>query len=93
MAGRIKDANVRFAQGQTEGKVGPVKNIKFLNCKAKSENGIFVSGEYGPEASAITTAGARGELFPKHIWPHWNRFRPPAERSVGAPKCGGAGAA
>ncbi len=44
-ASRRKDAKRRFAPGQTEGKVGPVRNIKFSNCVCKSENGIFVSGE------------------------------------------------
>jgi polygalacturonase len=40
-----KDSNLRFAKGQTEGKVGQVKNIRFFNLKCKSENGIFVGGE------------------------------------------------
>jgi polygalacturonase len=40
-----KDSNVRFAKGQTEGKVGYVKNILFSNINCKSENGVFVGGE------------------------------------------------
>jgi polygalacturonase len=42
-----RDANWRFAKGQTEGKVGPVRNIRFVNCSAISENGVFISGEPG----------------------------------------------
>jgi polygalacturonase len=42
-----KDANVRFAKGQTEGKVGVVRNISFVNIECRSENGIFVGGEEG----------------------------------------------
>ncbi len=44
---RKKNAKLRFALGQTEGKVGPVRDIKVINCSCKSENGIFVSGEPG----------------------------------------------
>lgn len=42
-----KDSNVRFAKGQTEGKVGEVKNIVFSSVKCRSENGIFVGCEDG----------------------------------------------
>lgn len=42
-----KDANVRFAAGQTEGRVGEVRNISFHNVTCRSENGIFVGGEAG----------------------------------------------
>jgi polygalacturonase len=42
-----KDANLRFAEGQTEGRVGIVRNIKFKNINCKSENGVFVGGEIG----------------------------------------------
>jgi polygalacturonase len=40
-----KDSNVRFAKGQTVGRVGEVKNITFTNIVCDSENGIFVGGE------------------------------------------------
>jgi polygalacturonase len=43
--GNNKDANWRFAKGQTEGKVGAVSNIFFSNIKCQSENGVYVSGE------------------------------------------------
>jgi polygalacturonase len=42
-----KDANVRFAPGQTVGNVGAVRNISFSNIDCQSENGIFVGGEDG----------------------------------------------
>ena len=42
-----KDSNVRFAKGQTEGRVGIVSNIRFSDIDCKSENGIFVGGEKG----------------------------------------------
>lgn len=45
--GNSKDANWRFAKGQTVGKVGYVRNIVFRNIVAESENGIFVGGEPG----------------------------------------------
>ncbi len=45
--GNARNANWRFAKGQTIGKVGKVKNIGFTNITAKSENGIFVGGEKG----------------------------------------------
>lgn len=40
-----KDSNLRFAEGQTEGFVGQVRNIVFSNIECKSENGIFMGGE------------------------------------------------
>jgi hypothetical protein len=42
-----KDANVRFAPGQTVGRVGEVRNVEFINIDCRSENGIFVGGEDG----------------------------------------------
>lgn len=42
-----KDANVRFAEGQTVGKVGVVRNIAFENITCVSENGAFIGGEPG----------------------------------------------
>jgi polygalacturonase len=42
-----KDSNVRFAKGQTVGKVGKVSNIFFDNIKCDSENGVFIGGEEG----------------------------------------------
>jgi len=44
-ASKDKDSNLRFAKGQTVGKVGKVKDISFSNITCKSENGIFVGGE------------------------------------------------
>ncbi len=44
-ASRHKDSNLRFAKGQTVGKVGEVKNILFAGINCKSENGIFIGGE------------------------------------------------
>lgn len=52
-AGNNKDANWRFAEGQTEGKVGGVKNIFFSNIKCTSENGVYVSGESADKVSNI----------------------------------------
>jgi polygalacturonase len=46
-AGNARDANWRFAKGQTVGKVGEVRNIRFSNIIAKSENGVYVGGEPG----------------------------------------------
>lgn len=40
-----KDSNVRFAKGQTVGKVGKVGKIYFDNIKCESENGVFIGGE------------------------------------------------
>ena len=45
--GNARDANWRFAKGQTSGKVGTIKNVLFSNITAKSENGVFVGGEEG----------------------------------------------
>ncbi|MGF7140189.1 glycoside hydrolase family 28 protein [Roseimarinus sediminis] len=45
--GNARDANWRFAKGQTTGKVGHVRNILFSNIMAKSENGVFIGGEKG----------------------------------------------
>jgi hypothetical protein len=41
-----KDANWRFAKGQTIGNVGKISNIYFRNIHAISENGIFITGEH-----------------------------------------------
>jgi polygalacturonase len=43
--GNTRDANWRFAKGQTEGRVGEVRNIVFSNITAKSENGVYLGGE------------------------------------------------
>jgi polygalacturonase len=53
-----KDANVRFAEGQTEGRVGEVRNISFTNIDCRSENGVFVGGEDG-KVSSIMFDGVR----------------------------------
>jgi polygalacturonase len=45
--GNARDANWRFAKGQTTGNVGVVRNILFSNITAKSENGVYVGGEPG----------------------------------------------
>jgi polygalacturonase len=42
-----KDSNIRFAKGQTVGKVGKVSRIFFDNIKCNSENGVFIGGEEG----------------------------------------------
>jgi polygalacturonase len=42
-----KDANVRFAPGQTVGKVGEVRDVSFSDIVCRSENGIFVGGDEG----------------------------------------------
>jgi polygalacturonase len=52
-AGNNKDANWRFAKGQTEGKVGAINNIFFSNIKCNSENGVYVSGETADKISNI----------------------------------------
>lgn len=51
--GNHKDANWRFAKGQTVGKVGKVENIFFTNIKCESENGVYVSGESVDKVSNI----------------------------------------
>lgn len=51
--GNNKDANWRFAKGQTTGKVGTVKNIFFNNIKCTGENGIYVSAESADKISNI----------------------------------------
>ncbi|QEC55552.1 glycoside hydrolase family 28 protein [Flavisolibacter ginsenosidimutans] len=55
--GNNKDANWRFAKGQTEGKVGLVSNIFFSNIKCRSENGVYVSGESADKISNISFDG------------------------------------
>lgn len=45
--GNNKDANWRFAKGQTQGKCGEVSRIYFFNIFATSENGCFI-GEDEP---------------------------------------------
>jgi polygalacturonase len=45
--GNNKDANWRFAKGQTKGRVGIVRNIIFSDISATSENGVFIGGEDG----------------------------------------------
>ncbi|MCU7551155.1 glycoside hydrolase family 28 protein [Chitinophagaceae bacterium LB-8] len=51
--GNHKDANWRFAKGQTVGKVGKVENIYFTNIKCDSENGIYVSAESADKINNI----------------------------------------
>lgn len=41
---RPGDALVRFAPNETEGRVGPVRNIGFHDITASGENGIYVCG-------------------------------------------------
>lgn len=49
-----KDANWRFPQGATEGRVGMIKNIRFSNIVCRSENGIYVSAETPDKISNIS---------------------------------------
>jgi len=51
--GNNKDANWRFAKGQTVGKVGTVKNIFFNNIKCTSENGVYISAESADKISNV----------------------------------------
>jgi hypothetical protein len=44
-SGNNKDANWRFPKGETEGRVGQVRNIYFSNIKCTGENGVYVSAE------------------------------------------------
>lgn len=44
-SGNHKDANWRFPKGQTEGRVGSVRNIYFTNIKCNGENGVYISAE------------------------------------------------
>ena len=53
-----RDANVGFAPGQTEGRVGAVRNIAFTSIVCTSENGVFVGGEEG-KISDITFTDVR----------------------------------
>jgi polygalacturonase len=51
--GNNKDANWRFAKGQTTGKVGTVKNISFNNIKCTAENGVYISAESSDKISNV----------------------------------------
>lgn len=51
--GNNKDANWRFAKGQTEGRVGRVSNVHFSNVKCSSENGVYVGAESADKISGI----------------------------------------
>jgi hypothetical protein len=48
-----KDAGWRLPKGQTEGRVGEVKNIYFSNIKCQSENGAYISAESADKISNI----------------------------------------
>jgi polygalacturonase len=48
-----KDAGWRLPKGQTQGKVGAIKNIYFSNIKCTSENGIYVSAESADKINGI----------------------------------------
>jgi hypothetical protein len=48
-----KDAGWRLPKGQTEGRVGEVKNIYFSNIKCQSENGAYISAESANKISNI----------------------------------------
>jgi polygalacturonase len=52
-SGNHKDANWRFPKGQTEGRVGQVKNIYFTNIKCSGENGVYVSAESADKIANI----------------------------------------
>lgn len=41
---RAPGTRFRFPEGETEGRVGKVKNIRFINILCQSENGVYVSG-------------------------------------------------
>ncbi|TEW69549.1 glycoside hydrolase family 28 protein [Mucilaginibacter phyllosphaerae] len=48
-----KDAGWRLPPGQTEGRVGVVKNIWFSNIKCQSENGVYISAETADKVANI----------------------------------------
>ena len=52
--GNHKDAGWRFPKGATEGKCGPVNNIRFYNIACRSENGIFIGCDTPGKVSNIT---------------------------------------
>ena len=84
-----KDANIRFAEGQTVGRVGFVHNIRFENITCTSENGAFIGGEAGKVSEVFLDGVAitleRTTTFPGGIYD----LRP--SNTVGllaAPTCG-----
>lgn len=52
-----KDASLRLPEGATKGKVGPVKNVRFLNIQTHSENGIFIGADQTDKISDIQFIG------------------------------------
>lgn len=52
--GNHKDAGWRFPKGATEGKCGKVTDIRFINIRAVSENGIFIGCDEPGKVDAIT---------------------------------------
>lgn len=52
--GNHKDAGWRFPKGANEGKCGPVKNIRFLDIYATSENGVYIGCDASGKISDIT---------------------------------------
>lgn len=52
--GNHKDAGWRFPKGAKEGKCGPVKNIRFLDIYATSENGVYIGCDTPGKIADIT---------------------------------------
>lgn len=60
--GNHKDAGWRFPKGAKEGKCGPVKNIRFLDIYATSENGVYIACDTPGKISDITLSNVNIDL-------------------------------
>jgi polygalacturonase len=52
----------RFAEGQTEGRIGLVRNIRFSNILCRSENGVYISGCDDSRISGVLLDNVRVEI-------------------------------
>lgn len=76
-----KDAGWRMPPGATEGKVGAVSRIHFCQIRARSENGVYVSGESPDKITDITFDQVDVLLDKVTAWPGGVYDRRPAPGS------------
>ena len=66
--GNHKDAGWRFPKGATKGACGPVKDIRFINIFATSENGIFIGCDTPGKIRDILLDNVRIDLVDVTPW-------------------------
>jgi polygalacturonase len=59
---RAPDTPFRFPEGETEGRIGKVRNIRFSNILCRGENGVYISGCQDSRIEDVLLENVRVEI-------------------------------